>query len=281
MQIIQGLSQVYKDYDALLVDAWGVIHDGVACFTGAQECLSRLAKLDIPVIVVSNAARRHDAMDEELQNIGIHDALYRNVVSSGELTWQGMHANKFGFGTNGFYLGPSRSSGLCRGLDVRWVASIDDADFVLNTGAPEGNPKDTESLLPILEKFCSCKLPMICANPDQMAIRGGEAGISAGAIARRYQSMCGEQVIYVGKPHMEIFAQAVECLSGIVKSKILMVGDAFATDIRGAADFGIDSLLIADGIHRDEMKPFCEETILHTSAQYDVLPGYVSQSFHW
>lgn len=48
-------------------------------------------------------------------------------------------------------------------------------------------------------------------------------GISAGAIARLYQSLGGETVIYYGKPGAEIFEMAIG--KSVDKSRVLMVGD--------------------------------------------------------
>ena len=56
--------------------------------------------------------------------------------------------------------------------------------------------------------------------------------ISAGTIARLYQSLGGETVIYYGKPGAEIFEMAVG--KSVDKSGVLMVGDGFETDIAGA-----------------------------------------------
>ena len=85
MRNIRGLQTLISDYDAILVDAWGVIHDGGACFAAARDCLEQLKRREIPVIVLSNAARREAAMREELNRCGIDPGLYHSVLSSGEL----------------------------------------------------------------------------------------------------------------------------------------------------------------------------------------------------
>ncbi len=122
---------------------------------------------------------------------------------------------------------------------------------------------------------------MICANPDQVAIRSGEMGISAGAIARHFQSLGGETVIYYGKPYPEIFNVAVDTLKGVDKSRVLMVGDAFETDIRGAVNYGIDSLLVAGGIHDAELQPLCEKTVARCATVYGARPNYFCRYFSY
>jgi len=172
------------------------------------------------------------------------------------------------------------SQSLCDGLPVNWVDSLKRADFVLNTGAPVGNPADVRDLTPVLDKMLKRQLPMHCANPDQYAIRGGEMGISAGAIAGHYQSMGAKRVKYYGKPQLELFEKALQAL-GIEKSRVIMVGDAFETDIAGANNFGIDSLLIAGGIHQAELTPLCTETVKTLANRYKFTPSYFCQSFIW
>jgi HAD superfamily hydrolase (TIGR01459 family) len=280
---VKGIEAISENYDALLVDAWGVLHDGVSCYAGVKKCLQHLSQLNKPVIVLSNAARRHDAIARELLQLGITPELYRGVLSSGELAWHALNStsNLNEYGNSGYYFGPERSRSLCEGLPVRWVNSLERADFVLNTGAPAGNPPDTSALVTELEKMLDLQLPMLCANPDQLAIRGGEMGISAGAIARHYRSLGAKRVIYYGKPQSDLFEKALEALPGIDSSRLLMVGDAFETDIAGATNFHIDSLLIADGIHRVELTPLSTRAVETLANRYAVAPTYFCQSFCW
>jgi len=279
---VNGIEAISGNYDALLVDAWGVLHDGVNCYAGVKQCLQNLSRLDKPVIVLSNAARRHDAIERELLRVGITPRLYHSVLSSGELVWHWLNAtsNLDEHGNSGYYFGPERSQTLCDGLPVNWVDSLKRADFVLNTGAPVGNPADVRDLIPVLDRMLQRQLPMHCANPDQYAIRGGEMGISAGAIAGHYRSMGAKRVIYYGKPQPELFEKALQAL-GIEKSRVIMVGDAFETDIAGANNFGIDSLLIAGGIHQAELKTLSTETVEILAKRYKFTPSYFCRSFCW
>jgi len=283
IESVTGLEAIAENYDALLVDAWGVLHDGQSCYPGVVECLQQLSRRHKPVIVLSNAARRHDAIERELLRVGITPELYHSVQSSGELTWQWLNSvsNLNETGNSGYYLGPGRSQSLCDGLSVKWVDSLESADFVLNTGAPVGNPRDASTLKPLLEQMHYYQLPMLCANPDRVAIRAGEMGISAGAIAKLYQSLGARRIIYYGKPQPGLFELAMQVLSRIEKPKVLMVGDAFETDIAGAANFGIDSLLITAGIHEAELTPLSTEKVVRAANRYATAPTFYCQSFCW
>jgi ribonucleotide monophosphatase NagD (HAD superfamily) len=93
---------------------------------------------------------------------------------------------------------------------------------------------------------------MICANPDKMVRKGDRLLFCAGSLAEKYSAM-GGSVLMAGKPYEPIYALALEIAAGIAgrgieKLQVLAIGDGPETDIKGAADFGISVVLIADGV---------------------------------
>ena len=42
MNKIDGISEIAKNYDAFILDIWGVIHDGQKLYPGVEECLWKL-----------------------------------------------------------------------------------------------------------------------------------------------------------------------------------------------------------------------------------------------
>jgi HAD superfamily hydrolase (TIGR01459 family) len=283
MKQIPGISTIYDQYDGFLIDSWGVLQDGAHRFPAAVECLETLMTKGKKIIIVSNAARRHNEIRRELEKVGITDDLYTDVMSSGEMAWLALQARAIETinGPCGYYLGPARSRSLCDGLDYQWTDSLEEANFVLNTGAPNGNPDNANHLTPMLMKMRDLNLPMICANPDQIAIRGGELGISAGAIAKLYQKLEGGPITTFGKPGTDIFHSALSLLPTIEKSKIIMIGDGLATDIAGAQYFGIDSVFIAGGIHGGELNMLDKNSITQGTREYGVSPTFVCETFSW
>ncbi len=282
MIAVSGLEQLHRAFDAVLVDAWGVLHDGARLYPEAGRCLRELNENGVPVVVVSNASRRVEPLRREFEDIGLDAGLYLDVISSGELTWRALNAGAAPVpaGGTGYYLGPPRSQPICDGLDYCWTDTPGEADFVLNTGMPPGNPDASGSMKPLLEKMLKSRLPMICANPDQVAVRSGVLGSSAGAIARRYREL-GGQVTFFGKPDTEIFTCALSLLPGVDKSRTLMVGDAFETDIAGANRAGLTSLLIAGGIHAADLNPLNATSVAMLASRFDAVPDYFCDLFGW
>lgn len=79
----------------------------------------------------------------------------------------------------------------------------------------------------------------------------------AGAIGDRYAELGGE-VLYAGKPYAPAYESAIGAAEAILgrrldRRRILAIGDALRTDVRGAETMGLDSLFLAEGIHAHEI----------------------------
>lgn len=253
--ILDGFAPLAARYDALICDLWGVLHDGVVAFPHALDCLAKLHEAGLRIVVLSNAPRRATEVEARMNEMGIEQRFYDKVQSSGEDTWQHLatrpDAFYRGLGRRCFHFGPDRDHGMREGLDLDFVERLDQADFVLNTGAHMAEDT-TETYGGELEKAAGLGLPMICANPDLEVIRGGKREICAGALAARYEAL-GGPVRYHGKPHRSIYESCFEALPGVPKERIAAVGDSLRTDIAGAQAAGIDGILVAGGIHAEAL----------------------------
>ncbi|HSD34246.1 MAG TPA: HAD hydrolase-like protein, partial [Alphaproteobacteria bacterium] len=105
---------------------------------------------------------------------------------------------------------------------------------------------------PVLAPAAKLKVPMVCANPDLEVIRGGVREICAGMLALRYEEL-GGRVRYHGKPHRSVYDRALPKLGLEPGARVLAVGDSLRTDIAGARQAGLQSLLVTGGIHAEEL----------------------------
>ncbi len=137
--IHRGLSALASDYEAFIVDLWGVMHDGVAAFPEAVACLEQLKARGKRVLILSNAPRRAAAVAARSVELGIAPELFDAVVSSGEAVWRNLDERGDpwyrALGRRCYHLGPERDLGMRDGLDLEFVADLPAADFILNTGA--------------------------------------------------------------------------------------------------------------------------------------------------
>ena len=254
VQVIGGLRELAPHYDGFILDLWGVIHDGVAPMPGAVDCLRSLMEGNKRIILLSNAPRRADDVIRRITLIGVPAGLYHHVMSSGEEAWQHLRRRHDPFyaalGRRCLHIGSERDIEIRQGLDLEFVDTAEEAEFVLNTG-PAGWDDRLEDYEPILQLALDRNLPMICANPDIVVMHGNQLALCAGALAKWYEE-AGGRVRWHGKPFRSVYDTCVELLGIDDCSRILAVGDSVRTDIAGAAGAGIDSLLIADGIHAEE-----------------------------
>ena len=54
--ILEGVSSFASWYDAMILDLWGLIHDGVAPYPGVPDCLDRLRGGGTRVLLLSKRA---------------------------------------------------------------------------------------------------------------------------------------------------------------------------------------------------------------------------------
>ncbi len=89
--VIDGLAEIVADYDAFLIDVWGVLHGGDAAFPGAADCLPRIRAAGKRVVVLSNAPRRAALIARQLAERGIAESDHDLLMTSGEATWLALH----------------------------------------------------------------------------------------------------------------------------------------------------------------------------------------------
>ena len=257
MRHLDGFAALAEAYDGFIVDLWGVVHDGISPYPGALDCLQRLRRAGRRVVLLSNAPRRVSAMQQGLRAMGIDDALYGGIVTSGEATREALrqrHDPWFaGLGRRLLHLGPPKDAELFEGLGLDLVHDPDAADLLLNTGPDdEAAEAGIDPYLPLLRACAARGLPMLCANPDLEIVRGGRRIPCAGMLARFYQQF-GGTVHSIGKPHPEVY-RIVRSMLDLPTARILAVGDALATDIAGAAAAGLPSCWVLGGIHAEMIR---------------------------
>ncbi len=252
--IISGLGEIAGDYDALVCDVWGVLHNGVHAFPPAVEALRRFRAERGRVVLLTNAPRPPHCIEPQLRQFGVPADCYDAVVTSGG-------AARSDLARRGrvriMHLGPERDFPLFEGLGLE-LAAPEAAELVLCTGLFDDDSETPEHYRDVLGRALSRHLPMICANPDVLVQRGDKLVHCAGGVARFYEEL-GGRVAYYGKPHAPIYAAAMEAAGN--PGRPLVIGDGLATDIRGANLMDYDALFVADGIHREDVGELTAENL--------------------
>ncbi|WP_024281447.1 TIGR01459 family HAD-type hydrolase [Xanthobacter sp. 126] len=271
--LVEGLSVFAGDYDLILCDVWGVLHNGVAAFPAACEALTKVRAGGATVVLVSNAPRPNRFIMGMLDGLGVPRTAYDAVVTSGDVTRDMLEARP---GARVYHLGPARDVGTFDGLDLT-LTGLADADLVVCTGLLDDDVETPEDYADALATMKARELPFICANPDLVVERGDKLIFCAGAIAQAYEQI-GGKAYWCGKPYRPIYDTAfarAEVIRGeaVEHARVLGIGDALRTDIAGANDAGFDSLFISGGIHAQELKSI-DGAVPDTESLADLFTGH-------
>ena len=243
-----GLGDVADDYEYFILDIWGVLHNGIRPFPGTVACLQNLKKDGKRILLLSNTPDRGELMSRRLAAMGIGTRLYDHIVTAGDSARYDLTERQ---GQRCWYAGSDGEGLLTAGLDIEHADHPDHADFIVNVLFGLG-PAEKKTAFALLERAQEKSLPMLCANPDLIVNVGPEIKECPGTYALYYEEI-GGTVIYHGKPHAPVYRRAWELLGRPDKNRMVAVGDSLHTDIQGANNFGIDSIMNLSGIHREEI----------------------------
>jgi HAD superfamily hydrolase (TIGR01459 family) len=251
--LIPHFSTLAPDYDVLLCDVWGVVHNGLAAYAEACDALARFRAGGGTVVLITNAPRPSGWVVRQLDRLGVPRDAYDAVTSSGDVTRDVMAERS---GSAVFHIGPERDLSIFEGLDVRFTP-MEEAEYVVCTGLFDDTTETPEDYRGMIEAMGRRELFMLCANPDLVVERGNELVYCAGAIADLYVATGGE-VLYAGKPHRPIYDAALAAAATargdqIADKRVLAIGDSLRTDITGARALGLDALFVSGGIHAEEL----------------------------
>ena len=276
-RLVSGLAELAPDYDALICDIWGVVHDGRAGHPEAAAALRRFRQTRGPVVLLTNAPRSAESVAAQFETLGVPYDCYDAIITSGGAARDHLVARAGRGPLSLYYIGPERDASLLLGLPVTRTG-IAEADVALCTGLVDDLTEVPSQYSDILAEMKAKNLPMICANPDLKVHRGTQLCWCAGALARDYEAIEGE-VIYYGKPRLPIYDIAKAACGGA--RRILAIGDGLVTDVRGANAAGLDVLFIADGIHGEEIEPYTPDHLSHLFAAEGVHALAATRMLKW
>jgi ribonucleotide monophosphatase NagD (HAD superfamily) len=245
-------------YDALLIDAYGVLVDARGLLPGAAALFAELARRKKPFAIVTNDASRSPATYvARFAELGVAVAPERIVTSGGLLP--GYFRDRGLLGARTAVLGTADSIAYVRegggvpialapGMELDALAVCDDSGTSFVDGIEL-------AFSAVVRAVHAGRVPaLVLPNPDLIYPKGGgEYGFTAGAMAllieaalsRRFPAQ-NLRFDRLGKPAPHLFIDAQRRLGG---HSVVMIGDQLETDIAGAHAAGIDAALLA-GVSR-------------------------------
>jgi len=249
-------------YDVFLLDAYGVLVTSAGPLDGAREFLHRLTGAGKQWCIATNDASRSVATSaRHYSGFGLPVDDTRLLTSGGLLTG---HFRREGLvGAPCVVLGTEDSREYVRDAGGVVVEPDDDrADVCVVCGVTDdpGAPHvaTINRLVSMLLRRIGNGRPMrfILPNPDIVyPSDAGTFAVTAGAVAAMLEAVIAlrdpdgaHRFEPLGKPHAPMFDEALARVEPVDRRRVVMVGDQFGTDILGAVNAGIDSVLIETGI---------------------------------
>jgi HAD superfamily hydrolase (TIGR01459 family) len=252
---IEGLSEIASRFGGMLIDQFGVIHDGQKLYPETLRILSELQSRGIPVAVLTNSGKRAEANRQRLVRMGVPRDHFVDAISSGEVAFASLKVKR------AYLIG---KDGEDYGFDgISFVSDPKDAEVILILGS--NAPR--VSLDQYRQQLEGLTLPAICCNPDKLMITPDGLVPAPGAIAALYEEM-GGRVTWIGKPHPQIYAEAARLIGN--PQRILCIGDSAEHDVAGGRAAGFSTLLVMQGVSQG-----------HDAATLSPAPDYVMESFTW
>ena len=264
-----GLKSIADQYVLFFIDLWGVVHNGVELYQESIDVLEKLLDIKKELVLLTNAPRPNCNVVDFLKRMGLEQKFYSTVYTSGEAALNYLTSN---FKNKTFFhLGPPRDFGLFKNFNKNKTQKIIEAEYLLCTGLFDEHDKELSYYKTLLKKEIG-KI-MICTNPDLIVDRGQKREFCAGSVAKVFEEL-GGKVEYFGKPYPKVYNQAAK----IKNKKVFCIGDNLNTDIKGANNQNFASLLITNGIHRQEIKNESFEKIIK---KYNARVDYTQSELKW
>lgn len=255
-RIIERFTEIADDYDAVFCDVWGCVHNGLVPIRSAVAALQAFARGGGRVALITNSPRTHDAVEAQIDRIGVPRSAWHLVVTSGDAAKTALFSGAVGQAV--YHIGPDSALGffdppkqLAGGPTCISLVPLDRAEGIVCTGLFDDELETPEDYAGQLAEARRRGLKLLCANPDFVVDRGERRVFCAGAISQAYERLGGTTLLF-GKPRRAIYDLAGDLLAGlaagIAPARILCIGDGIATDIAGAAGQGLDSLFVTGGL---------------------------------
>ena len=286
-KIINSFSEILDKYDFFILDQWGVMHDGYKGYKHAINAVNKLIIENKKLIIISNSSKRKINSVNRLKDLGFNKNDFIEIMTSGEMIWQELFnfSSKYDANLkNCFHIYDNSKED---GKDFRiglekfdFVSNIKEADFILAC-TPFENTKPIDYIT-FLNDALNQNLIMFCANPDFVTVENNSEKdiFCMGTIADLYEHM-GGKVVILGKPSKAIYLESCKKITELDLSRVIAVGDSMDHDILGSKNFGIDSILISSGIHKNIFRDSNYKGLkkMENSKKWKFKPNYICRNF--
>ncbi len=253
---LQKFKDVVLNYKVVFFDAYGVLKKHNGAIEGVKEMLDFLLEENIQFYIITNdASRSPELLAEAYHKEGIDTIKAENIVSSAMMAESFLKEN-ISPGNKVAYLGRKSSEFYIKNAELIPVKIEEDSEYnYAELGAimlfDDSGYDFKQGINCTLNAIRSTNIPVIVANPDLIyPVNDKDTAIAIGSLANMFEAVSDRKFFKFGKPFESIFQfgfNMVNAKQKIEKRDIVMVGDTLDTDIIGANNFGIDTVLVLSG----------------------------------
>ncbi len=228
-------------YDLAMFDLDGVIYVGGHSIEGVPAELQAVRSGGLPVaFVTNNASRTPESVAKSLTRMGI-PASREDIVTSAQAAARVLR-DRFGTGAHIVFLGAAGLESALIAEDLVPVAVSDTDAVALCTGyGPDVLWRDIMRAAVRVREG----LPWVASNTDMSIPTDFGIAPGHGVLVDMLSRFAGVVPQVAGKPERPLLDETIRRVGG---SRPLMVGDRLDTDIEGAHNVGVDSLLVLTGV---------------------------------
>jgi glycerol 3-phosphatase-2 len=229
------------DYDALLLDLDGTVYRGEEAIPGVDRAVEAARNQHVTVrFVTNNASRSPDEVASHLTRIGM--TATAEEVSTSSQAAASVLAEKLQPGTTVLVVG---SDALVHEVELKNLATTRTHSDVVQA-VVQGLSKDVgwRELAEACVAIRAGALWVACnVDPTLPTERGPLPG--NGSLVAALRTATGSEPVVAGKPATPLMDEAQRSANA---KRPLVVGDRLDTDIAGAVNAGLDSLLVFSGV---------------------------------
>jgi glycerol 3-phosphatase-2 len=227
-------------YDLAMLDLDGVVYVGQEAVPGAAEAIAGARAAGQRIVFITNNASRSPAkVAERIERAGV-PADAEEVVTSAQAAARVLRET-YGGGARVVALG---GSGLREALTAVGLVpvGVEDDGVALATGyGPDVVWREVMRAAVRLPEG----LPWVASNTDGTIPTSFGVAPGHGALVRVLADFSGARPVVAGKPERPLLDETIRRTGA---RRPLMVGDRLDTDIEGATNAGIPSLLVMTGV---------------------------------
>jgi HAD superfamily hydrolase (TIGR01450 family) len=243
--VLRSSSQpLFRDYDLAMLDLDGVVYVGGEAVPGAPDHLAEVRRRGLHVAFITNNASRPPAtVAAHLEELGV-EASAEDVVTSSQAAAR-LLADRWGKDAVVACLG---ADGLVEALEAVGLRPVAVDDEAADTAAAivTGYAPDVRwSQVMRAAVRIRDGLPWVASNTDLTFPAAYGVAPGHGVQVEMLRRFSGVEPVVAGKPARPLLDETVRRVGG---SRPLMVGDRLDTDIEGAHNAEVDSLLVLTGV---------------------------------